>query len=556
MRTIILTLLVILALTVSGNDDPFHREVSYTYDAVNPDTNEFPGGRGTNEMILYTPEYGETTGTNEYGVEAIIRDERIYSIGENDNVIPEDGMVISGHGEADVWINRNLQVGMKVNIDEENKTFYAVQDSRTILEGAERDIEEMQSFREEHAGHYTFQERHRQNQQYRAIEDKIEKAINLLEENNDDLKNAIEDVDNALQEGWFLTMISEQEEMRGIWERLQPFDEEEMIAFLDEIEAHGFNALFPEVFYWGRSIFPSDYIKQFEEFEDWDPMELLIEEGKKRNIEIHAWVENIYVGLEDSPLVQEHSEWITQTRDGQKHTYHDEYEVYYFSWAIPEVREMLLSYYREIAERYPDLAGINLDYIRWPTQDEEYEVGFSPKEREIFKEEHGFDQMDIEPGDDEKQEIFDRWKEELINDFVQEVHEELKAINPDLLITAAVATPLDDARQTKQQNWAQWGQAQTVDALTPMIYTLQSEAVFADMKSIRREVDEKIPVIAGLGTFQGQQPHTIWRQVHQARRAGSPGFVIFDWTHSDTEQLEVFKKGMHRKPARVPLFNK
>ena len=553
MRKILLFTLMAMMFVVMGVGDPYHYEVTYPYDAINPDTNEFPGGRGANQMIVYTPDFGERTGTNEWGIEVIVRNGRIISIGENDNPIPSDGMVLSGHGEAHNWINRYLESGMSVKIDRENQLIQAVLDSKTILEGALIETEEMRSFRDEHKNAYTFRERWAQNRQYRRINRAITRAQSLLEEENtEEIKEAVQEAEQAVERGWFLTMISEREEMRGIWERLPSMDAEELTAYLDEVESHGFNALFPEVFYWGRSLYPGEIIKQFEAFQGYDPLELMIEEGKKRNIEIHAWVENIYVGLEDSPLVQQHPEWLTMTRDGRNYTYHDEFQVYYMSWAIPEVRELLISYYREMVKNYPGLAGLNLDYIRWPTQDAAREFGFSPLEREIFKEKHGFDQMDIEPGDKEKQQIFNEWKEGLISDFVERVYRELKEINPDLLISAAVATPLEDARKTKQQNWAQWSRANNLDILTPMIYTLQSEAVYREMNEIREEINDTIPVVAGLGTYQGTTPMTVWRQVHQARQSGSPGFVIFDWSNSDEEQLRVFKKGIHRNSARVP----
>ena len=46
---------------------------SFPVTAIDPVSGEFPGGRGPDEMIVYTSRYGEpTTGTNEWGSEAAV----------------------------------------------------------------------------------------------------------------------------------------------------------------------------------------------------------------------------------------------------------------------------------------------------------------------------------------------------------------------------------------------------------------------------------------------------------------------------------------------------
>ena len=58
------------------NHDIVYKEVSTPINAINPSKAKgnnayYPGLRGPNELIIYTPEYGLRTGTNEYGTEAI-----------------------------------------------------------------------------------------------------------------------------------------------------------------------------------------------------------------------------------------------------------------------------------------------------------------------------------------------------------------------------------------------------------------------------------------------------------------------------------------------------
>lgn len=55
---------------------PLASAQSHRVDRVDPPLGgqEFPGGRGPNQMVIYTPAYGSPeTGTNAWGAEAVVR---------------------------------------------------------------------------------------------------------------------------------------------------------------------------------------------------------------------------------------------------------------------------------------------------------------------------------------------------------------------------------------------------------------------------------------------------------------------------------------------------
>lgn len=86
---------------------------------VNPPVGgPFGGGRGENELIVYTPEYGSpTTGTNAWGTEAIVRNGVVGEANPSNSAIPADGFVVSGHGVSAQWVSMNLRPGVQVNLD-------------------------------------------------------------------------------------------------------------------------------------------------------------------------------------------------------------------------------------------------------------------------------------------------------------------------------------------------------------------------------------------------------------------------------------------------------
>jgi len=85
--------------------------------------------RGEGELIVYTPDYGPSTATNQWGYEAVVGpDNKVISVGTNDSQIPEDGFVVSGHdsdvttGENKTWVKNNIHVGDYVYYNETTMT--------------------------------------------------------------------------------------------------------------------------------------------------------------------------------------------------------------------------------------------------------------------------------------------------------------------------------------------------------------------------------------------------------------------------------------------------
>lgn len=69
--------------------------------------------RTAGALIVYTPDFGGSTGTNPYGFEATVVDGKVVKIenGVGNMPIPENGYVLSGHGTARTWLLANALVG-------------------------------------------------------------------------------------------------------------------------------------------------------------------------------------------------------------------------------------------------------------------------------------------------------------------------------------------------------------------------------------------------------------------------------------------------------------
>lgn len=71
--------------------------------------------RLTDELILYTPRFGRTTNTNQWGKEIVVANNRIVGINEGNSTIPGNGFVISAHGVARDFL-KNVKIGDLVQV--------------------------------------------------------------------------------------------------------------------------------------------------------------------------------------------------------------------------------------------------------------------------------------------------------------------------------------------------------------------------------------------------------------------------------------------------------
>ncbi len=70
--------------------------------------------RYSDELILYTPPFGRTTNSNQWGLEVVVQHNRVIEINQQGNsVIPPDGFVVSAHGIAREFLE-NVKIGDRV----------------------------------------------------------------------------------------------------------------------------------------------------------------------------------------------------------------------------------------------------------------------------------------------------------------------------------------------------------------------------------------------------------------------------------------------------------
>lgn len=72
--------------------------------------------RSSGSLVVFTSDNGDTTGTNEYGFEVVVVGGVVTRVEDKigNIAIPDNGYVLSGHGESRTWLKANAVVGVTV----------------------------------------------------------------------------------------------------------------------------------------------------------------------------------------------------------------------------------------------------------------------------------------------------------------------------------------------------------------------------------------------------------------------------------------------------------
>lgn len=555
----------------SAPEDVIIKQVSHRVDLIDPasTTGYYPGGRGPNKLVIYTANYGEHTQTNEFGTEAIVEGNVVTSLSGADSAIPKDGLVISGHGSAKNWISQNVTVGTKIYVNTISRTITVYTTPESYTYDAKTKIEEAKSI----VNYYkqTMQGYNSSNAQehIKSAQNYLEKAqkANNLEDLKKYSKEAIEEGNMAIK----TSLPYVRNELKGVWIRPTETSAQQIIATLDKLKDNGFNNVFLETYYHGKTIFPSKTMNKYgftvqnELFEGIDPLRIWVDEAHKRGMKIHTWFQSFYVGnknpnLSQTSILAQHPEWGNKTKKcancyGATMSV-SEHNGYFLDPANPNVQEFLLELLSEIITDYsPD--GINLDYIRYPNSNPRNDMGawgFSEYARNDFKSMYGKDPAELTISDV----LWYDWnvyRRNIITNFVKKAGELAKENKT--YISAVIFPDIASALATKQQDWRSWSYNNYIDGFTPLFLTYDSKMLASMMNDVMSIKSPETELYAGLFvTFMGGSSEDLIRQIFETRKMNANGVILFDYAHTtpvytSTLMASAFDEANQSRKARI-----
>ena len=313
-----------------------------------------------------------------------------------------------------------------------------------------------------------------------------------------------------------------------------------------------------------------------------DPLALLLalasgrSEGR-RAIRVHAWINAFSLARNrDAPILRELGA-DAALRDQYGHSLLDYPASGKPAWAkgfqlgTPGIfldpahsgaRGRIADIAAELARRYPKLAGIHLDFIRYP-----YALPISPGSRFSPRLDFGYSAASVArfhretgktaPLADAKNAApaaWDDWRRAQVTAAVREVSESARSVNPRIAVSAAVLPWAERAYLSAFQDWRGWIEEGLLDKALVMNYTRDarqaariSRSAAAWKTASRKSRAPKI--VIGLGAYLfTDRPAGLWRQWRDAREAGADGAALFSY-----DQM-VGNAGMWKFPAPSSPF--
>ena len=509
-----------------------------------------PGARGINQLVVYTPNYGPRTNTNEFGAEAIVEGNTVTELSGADSLIPPNGIVISGHGRAKNWINSSIKVGTKIYIDKATNIIYTYTTSESYIFETEKKIfeaEQMLSYYKNVSPDYNWKI---PGSYIADAKNYLKKARKSPEEVQKYSKLAIEAANDAIKSA----VPYKSGELKGIWLRPTEKSESAIEDTLNRVKKAGIDTILLETYFHGKTIFPSKtmeaygFTQQYEQFKGFDPLEIWIKEAHKRNIKIHIWFETFYVGAQNpkdnaQSILGMNPSWGNKIKkeadsvEPSKST--SEHNGYFLDPANPYVQDFLTKLIDEIITTYkPD--GINIDYIRYPNCVSGSELnswGYTDYARNEFKMIFGVDPVEITKADPLWSE-WDNYRRQKITDMVKKVGDLGRRKNT--YISAVIFPDRQAALNTKQQDWKTWSTRGYLNGFTPLFLTCDSKTANKMMMDVIGTKSANTDFYAGLFvTFMGGSDEDLIRLIHEARKVNAKGVILFDYAHLSNKYINT-----------------
>lgn len=336
-------------------------------------------------------------------------------------------------------------------------------------------------------------------------------------------------------------------ELRGVW--LTNIDSDVLYSSgkvtdaIQKLSALNFNTLYPTVWNWGYTLYPSKVSEQVTGLpvrlvtpldnnldpnlgtEGRDMLKEVVEQGHQKGMRVIPWFEFGMMAPSDSELAKRHPDWLTKRRDGtevDRDEAGDEVkDIVWLNPFKPEVQQFLQDLVMETVTNY-DIDGVQFDdHFGLPA-----EFGYDDFTIGLYKQEH----QGKAPSNDPQDAEWVRWRANKITDFLTKVFRAVKAKKEKVMVSLS-PNPQRFSYNSYLADWASWERLGLVEELVVQIYrndfnTFISELEQPEMKVAKSHIPVGIGILTGLKDRMVGLPQ-IQQQIDAVRRRGFAGVSFF-----------------------------
>jgi uncharacterized lipoprotein YddW (UPF0748 family) len=331
---------------------------------------------------------------------------------------------------------------------------------------------------------------------------------------------------------------------------------ERVPALLDDAAALGATDLFVQVYRGGRAWFDSSRADAapFAAARDAageDPLRALIAAAHARGLRVHAWVNVLSLAANRAaPVLRELGPGAVQVdRRGRSVLDYPGLELpapdsaflrvgtpaIWLDPAAPGVAAWLAATFAELVSRYPELDGLQLDYLRHPdvlpfSPGSRFGVGldfgYGDATRARFTGETGLAAPSADSTANANE--WDAWRRAQVTAVLRSIRDAALAARPGLVVSAAVWAQPARAYLSLFQDWPGWIDDGLLEFAVPMVYTTDERLLAIELASYRGLGAARL--WAGLGVWLfAATPERAAAQLRAARAADLAGAALFSW---------------------------
>lgn len=516
--------------------------------------------RQENFLVIYRSK--ATTGSNEYGYEILV-DKDGTMIGDSysgNAVIPKGGYVLSGHGTNKTALENAYCYGAKVFFDEDTMTVTAISTPETLFIDAAVRLDDLKSRLENAKKTLVYLDYNGLDGKVSALESTIEEAKGAFAQcNYDEALSKLSEVDASWDSMLYSLIEAHPVENRAVWYRSSEKSDAEVRAVVEKMKLLGINTVYLETWYNGSFVgfSENELIKHCTANGSYDAMDGFVRICHENGIEVHAWVQNFFIGTVEAQeqanmaLANAYPDWL-KDKNG-KNTFFYSASNTNFIFLNPydkEVRSFLIDFYKEMLEKY-DIDGIHLDYIRFPELNYgKTDFGYNENIVTAWQIENA---TTVNPATLTSGALYQSWlkfRQDIINSFVKEVYEMIKAEDPDTWLTAAVYPGIPSIKNDIFQDCANWVENGYVDELFSMSYGADNAYVSNNASKFVTLSGNKCFYSTGISAFGETVPMNFALQMTEVRQTGADGVAIFSLANIDVSNyFYPVTEGSFRNPS-------
>lgn len=516
--------------------------------------------RAQDYLVVYLNK--ATTGTNEYGYEIMV-DKDGYMVGESysgNAAIPSGGFVLSGHGVNKTALEAAYCYGAKVSFDEDNMQVTAISTPETLFIDAAVRLDDVKTRLENAKKTLAYLD-------YNGLDgmvSDVETTLNGAKESfeaclYEDALEKLSQVDGAWDTLLYSLIEAHPVENRAIWYRSTEKSDDEVRAVVEKMKLLNINTIYLETWYNGSFVgfSENDLIKHCTYNGSYDAMEGFVRICHENGIEVHAWVQNFFIGTVEAQeqanmaLAEYFPDWLKDATG--KNTFFYSASNTNFIFLNPydkNVRTFLIDFYKEMLTNY-DIDGIHLDYIRFPELNYgKTDFGYNENIVSAWQIENN---TTVNPATLKSGKQYESWvkfRQDIINSFVKEVYEMVKEIDPDTWLSAAVYPGIPSIKNDIFQDCENWVKNGYMDELFSMSYGADNAYVSDNASKFVTLSGDKCFYSTGISAFGETVPMNFALQMTQVRQAGSDGVAIFSLANIDVSNyLYPVTEGAFRNPS-------